>query len=158
MSGERATATRGFRFKFNPPRVGVLSEPAIMCPCPKLARAEDLPAMTKPTLAGTETETLPDQDIRTRRIPPYHVILLNDDHHSMEFVVGVLTKVLGCAIERAFQYMLEAHESGRAIIWTGPKEVAELKQEQVHTFSETRERDGADLGPLGCVIEPAPGA
>ncbi len=106
----------------------------------------------------TTTETLPREETRTRRLPPYHVILLNDDHHSMEFVVDVLCKVLGCSIERAVQLMMEAHKSDRAIIWTGPKEVAELKQEQVQTFPEIRATDGAQLGPLGCVIEPAPGA
>lgn len=100
------------------------------------------------------TQVVPDQDIRTRRIPPYHVILLNDDHHSMEFVVEVLCKVLGCSTERAFQFMMEAHTSGRAIIWTGSKEVAELKAEQIHTCPEIR-ADGRDLGPLGCDIEPA---
>jgi ATP-dependent Clp protease adaptor protein ClpS len=108
-------------------------------------------------LPSPTTETKPRDETTTRRIPPYNVILLNDDHHSMEFVVSVLCKVLGCAIERAFQLMMEAHETGRAVIWTGTKEVAELKAEQIHTFPEVR-GDGAQLGPLGCVIEPAPGA
>ncbi len=104
----------------------------------------------------TVTTTKPREETRARRIPPYHVILLNDDHHSMEFVVEVLCKALGCPLEQAVQLMLEAHHSGRSILWTGPKEVAELKQEQITTFHEVRARDGANLGPLGCVIEPAP--
>jgi len=107
---------------------------------------------------GITTETQPREETRTRRLPPYNVILYNDDHHSMEFVIEVLLKVLGCPMERAYQLMMEAHTSGRAVIWTGPKEVAELKAEQVATFNETRARDNARLGPLGCVIEPAPGA
>jgi ATP-dependent Clp protease adaptor protein ClpS len=107
---------------------------------------------------GTTTAPKQHEDLRTRRIPPYNVILLNDDHHSMEFVVDVLCKVLGCSLERAVQLMLEAHESGRSIIWTGTKEVAELKAEQIHSFPEIRAADGAQLGPLGCVIEPAPSA
>ena len=94
----------------------------------------------------------------TRRIPPYNVILLNDDHHSMEFVIDVLRKVLCCTTERAIQLMLQAHQSGRSIIWTGPREGAELKVEQVRTFHETRTQDGAKLGPLDCQIEPAPGS
>jgi len=116
--------------------------------------------MTRPLSTpdvGTTTETNPREETRTRRIPPYNVILLNDDHHSGEFVMGVLCKVLGCPIERAYQLMLEAHTSGRSIIWTGTKEVAELKAEQVQTFHETRGSDGTQLGPVGCVIEPAPG-
>src|ERR1700730_6733656 len=100
--------------------------------------------------AGPATESRPRDETRTRRIPPYNVILLNDDHHSMEFVVGVLCKVLGCSAERAFQFMIEAHESGRSIIWTGTREVAELKAEQIQTFPEVR-ADGAQFGPLGCV-------
>ena len=93
---------------------------------------------------------------RTRRQPPYHVIILNDDHHSMQFVVEVLCKVVGCTVERAYEYMMTAHTSGRAVVWTGALEVAELKAEQIRTFHETL-RDGRQLGPLGCEIEPAPG-
>jgi ATP-dependent Clp protease adaptor protein ClpS len=105
----------------------------------------------------TTTKTQPREETRTRRVPPYNVILENDDHHSMEFVVEVLMKALGCAVERAFQFMMEAHTSGRAVVWTGPKEVAELKVEQIRTFHEVRDK-GVDLGPLGCTVEPAPGA
>lgn len=97
------------------------------------------------------------EQTKTRRIPPYNVILENDDHHSQEFVVEVLRKVLGCPLERAFQLMEQAHTTGRSIIWTGPKEVAELKCEQVQSFHEISARSGAKLGPLGCHIEPAPG-
>lgn len=109
-----------------------------------------------PLRASTQTE--PVEETRTRHIPPYNVILWNDDHHSMQFVIEVLCKTLGCTPERAVQLMLEAHTSGRAVIWTGSKEVAELKAEQVQTFHEVRDRDGTDLGPLGCTIEPAPGS
>jgi ATP-dependent Clp protease adaptor protein ClpS len=110
---------------------------------------------------SVDTEVLPEQEVVERTdfklLPPYNVIIANDDHHSMEFVVAVLFKVLGCTIERAVVLMEEAHTSGRAIIWTGSKEVAELKRDQVLTFHEKRE-DGRDLGPVGCTIEPAPGA
>jgi ATP-dependent Clp protease adaptor protein ClpS len=94
---------------------------------------------------------------KTRRIPPYNVILENDDHHSFEFVVQTLSKALGYAVEKCFQLTQEAHEKGRAVVWTGPKEVAELKAEQIRTFHEVRAVDGKQLGPLGCTIEPAPG-
>jgi ATP-dependent Clp protease adaptor protein ClpS len=101
-------------------------------------------------------ETAPKEETTQRLLPPYHVILANDDHHSMEFVVEVLRKVLGVTQERAIQLMLEAHTTGRAIVWTGPKEVAELKAEQFHTFHEIRNPGQVDLGPLTCTIEPAP--
>jgi ATP-dependent Clp protease adaptor protein ClpS len=114
----------------------------------------DTPA--EPTVADPRTK--PREENRTRRVPPYHVVLANDDHHSMDFVVEVLKKVIGVSEQKAILLMMEAHTAGRAVIWTGPKEVAELKAEQVHTFHEVRAPENADLGPLTCTIEPAPGA
>jgi ATP-dependent Clp protease adaptor protein ClpS len=70
--------------------------------------------------------------------------------------MGVLRKVFGYADERCYQLTLQAHTSGRAVVWTGPREVAELKVDQIRTFHELRP-GGVDLGPLGCTIEPAPG-
>lgn len=112
--------------------------------------------MSQSSASPDVTETLPREETRVRLLPPYHVILLNDDDHSMEFVIAVVMKVFGCPFERALELTMEAHTTGRAILWTGPKEVAELKAEQVQTFHETRDRDEAQLGPVGCVIEPAP--
>jgi ATP-dependent Clp protease adaptor protein ClpS len=107
---------------------------------------------------GVTPEVVEEEATKTRRVPPYNVILYNDDHHSFEFVVAVLQKALGFNEQRAFLLTHTAHHEGRAVVWTGPKEVAELKVEQIQTFHETRERDGASLGPLGVSIEPAPGA
>jgi ATP-dependent Clp protease adaptor protein ClpS len=115
-----------------------------------VSNESSLPETTVAVKPRTRDET------KTRRIPPYNVILENDDHHSFEFVMQTLMKALGYAAEKAFQLMMEAHEKGRAVVWTGPKEVAELKADQIRTFHEVR-ADGRQLGPLGCSIEPAPG-
>jgi ATP-dependent Clp protease adaptor protein ClpS len=113
--------------------------------------------MTSPSFTETTVSTKPRvlEEKRERRVPPYHVILENDDHHSFEFVVEVLCKALGYTKERSFQLTLLAHNAGRAVVWTGPKEVAELKADQVRTCHEIR-ADQTSLGPLGCYIEPAP--
>jgi ATP-dependent Clp protease adaptor protein ClpS len=114
---------------------------------------------SEPALPDVVVTTQPKsrEQVRTRRVPPYHVVLENDDHHSFDFVVEVLCQALGYSAERAYQLTLMAHTSGRAIVWTGSKEVAELKADQIRTFHEVRAWDGAQLGPLGCTIEPAPG-
>src|SRR5437660_8072255 len=98
-----------------------------------MSRAAPVPDLQ----AATKTE--PREETHTRRVPPYNVIVENDDHHSMGFVVDVLCKALGYSTERAFLYMIEAHTNGRAVVWTAPKEVAELKAEQILTFHEVRE-------------------
>ena len=91
---------------------------------------------------------------KTRRPPPYHVIIENDDFHTFDFVIAVLRKVFAVTEECAAKFALEAHKSGRCIVWTGSREVAELKLEQIHTFAEVAV-SGAKLGPLGAIIEPA---
>ncbi len=103
-------------------------------------------------VAGTRPQE--KEDVRTRLLPPYHVILENDDHHSFEFVVSVLCKALGYTEQKAFLLTHEAHTKGRAVVWTGSREVAELKAEQIQSFHECRD-DGRKLGPLGVSIEPA---
>ena len=108
------------------------------------------------TEVTVRTRPKPGEKTRTRRVPPYNVILLNDDHHTMEFVIEVLCKALGYNVERSFQLMMTAHSQGRSVVWTGTKEVAELKADQIRTFHETHP-DGRELGPLGCEIEPAAG-
>jgi ATP-dependent Clp protease adaptor protein ClpS len=115
--------------------------------------------MGNPALPETSVTTQPKEEerTRTRRVPPYNVILENDDFHSFEFVVGVLQKALGYTQQHAFQLTEQAHTTGRAVVWTGTKEVAELKVDQIRTFHEVRYGDGAKLGPLTCTIEPAPG-
>lgn len=100
------------------------------------------------------TKPKTSEESKTRRQPPYHVILENDDHHSFDFVISVLRKVFGFAEERATQLAVEAHTRGRSIVWTGTRELGELKVEQILSFHETRE-DGRKLGPLGASLEPA---
>jgi ATP-dependent Clp protease adaptor protein ClpS len=95
-----------------------------------------------------ETET------RTRRQPPYAVILHNDDLNTMDWVIIVLMKVFGYAIEKCFQLMLEAHETGRSVVWIGPLEVAELKADQIHSCGPDPTRLEAGAEPLRVTVEP----
>ena len=59
------------------------------------------------------------EETKTRRLPPYNVVLENDDYHSFEFVVEVLQKTFGFNDQKAVQLTHEAHTQGRAVVWTG---------------------------------------
>lgn len=102
-----------------------------------------------PTVAEPRAES------RAKILPPYHVLIENDDDHSQLFVVMVLRKVFGYDEPKAIQLMTSAEEAGEAVVWTGAKEVAELKLEQLCTFHEKHWQDQRDLGPVRCRIEPA---
>lgn len=101
-------------------------------------------------------EVVPEEvtETRTRRQPPYAVILHNDDSNSMDFVVMVLRKVFGYTLEKCVGLMLEAHEKGKAAVWIGALEVAELKADQVRSCgSDPFVKKGGH--PLGVSVEPA---
>lgn len=77
-------------------------------------------------------ETKPDVRDRTQILPPYSVVLHNDDYNEMTYVVDSLLKsVPSLSPERAVEIMFEAHFNGRAIVVTCPLELAELYQQRL---------------------------
>ena len=74
---------------------------------------------------------LPDTRTKIRQQPPYAVILHNDDDTSMQWVVHVLRKVFGYNETKCVEHMMEAHETGRSVVWVGALELAELKADQM---------------------------
>ena len=62
--------------------------------------------------AMTQTVTKERAHTLTKHLPPYSVILHNDESHSMEYVVQALVKsVPELSTERAIEVMIEAHTS-----------------------------------------------
>ena len=57
--------------------------------------------------------------------PLWRVIVLNDPVNLMNYVVMVFRKVLGFDAAVATKHMLEVHEKGRSIVWSGNREQAE---------------------------------
>src|SRR5438309_3832497 len=87
-----------------------------------------------------ETETRPEEETRERHaiLPPYSVILHNDDHNDMIYVVQSLIKsVPNLGTSKAVWIMLEAHNRGRAVVTTCPLELAELYRERLESFGLT---------------------
>jgi ATP-dependent Clp protease adapter protein ClpS len=68
---------------------------------------------------------------------PWHVILYNDDVHSIDEVVFQVQKATSVSLEKAVEITLEAHYQGRAICFSGSNEecqrvAAVLKQIDLH--------------------------
>ena len=82
-----------------------------------------LPAVPRPRAAE-----------KTKRQPPYNVVLLDDDDHTYEYVIGMLQQLFGYPREKGYQMAREVDSTGRVIVLTTSKEHAELKQEQIHAF------------------------
>ena len=55
----------------------------------------------------------------------WRVVVLNDPVNLMSYVVMVFKKVFGFDEQTARKRMLEVHEQGRSIVWSGLREKAE---------------------------------
>ena len=73
----------------------------------------------------------------TKRPQLFHVVLINDDYTTMEFVVHVLEVVFDKGPAEAYRIMMEVHTGGRGICGAYTYEVAETKVETVHDMART---------------------
>ena len=60
------------------------------------------------------------------------VIVENDSHNTFEHVAQTLARVIpGVSLDGGHRFAETIHNSGRAAVWTGPREPAELYWEQL---------------------------
>lgn len=105
-----------------------------------------------------ETLKTPDQivedDQESRLVPMYHVILLDDNDHTYDYVIEMLMDVFGHTMDKAYGMACEVDKRGRVIVETTHLERAGFKRDQIHAY-------GADWriphcgGSMSAVIEPA---
>jgi len=122
----------------------------------KAAAVETHPERTLPSREG-RTKSAAKEEKSTRRQPPYAVVLHNDDLNGFDFVVGVLRKVFHYDQLKSTRLTLEAHETGRSVVWSGSLEVAELKADQVRSCGADPRMSARGALPLRVTIEPLPG-
>lgn len=104
------------------------------------------------------TQTAPQQETRIaarpRQAPQFHVVLLDDDDHTYDYVIEMLVQLFRHGREWAYKLACEVDRQGRVIVETCHLEQAELKRDQIHAY-------GADWriprckGSMQAVIERA---
>ena len=104
----------------------------------------------------TEPRSKTAVETRTKKLPPYNVIVLNDEEHTYDYVIELLTKLFAHSLETAIELTIRIDTTGRAVVYTTHKEKAELKRDQVLSYGADP-RMQSSRGPLACYIEPAPG-
>jgi ATP-dependent Clp protease adaptor protein ClpS len=109
--------------------------------------------MTEPITLPAAPKTEPEE--RTKRQPPYNVVLLDDDDHTFEYVITMLQQLFGYPREKGYQMALEVHTTGRCIVLTTTREHAELKQEQIHAFGPDPLSSRECKGSMTAILEPA---
>jgi len=104
----------------------------------------------------TQQPTLEPAAVKPRMARLWHVVLLDDDDHTYDYVIEMLRSIFGHDLDTAYRMACEVDRAGRVIVETTALERAELKRDQVHGY-------GADWrierckGSMTAVLEPAPG-
>tara|TARA_B100000029_G_scaffold509341_1_gene598308 strand:- start:1385 stop:1714 length:330 start_codon:yes stop_codon:yes gene_type:complete len=96
---------------------------------------------------GSNSNTLLEDKVQTKKPSFYQVLIMNDDYTPMEFVILVLEKYFGKSREEATQIMLHVHQKGIGVCGLYPYEIAETKVVQVMEFARKNEH------PLQCTLE-----
>jgi len=105
-------------------------------------------------LPEPKRELLPEQRGETKSLPPYNVVLLNDEEHTYDYVIEMMQKIFGMSLERAYQAAVTVDTQERVVCCTTHKEHAELKRDQIHSFGRDI-RMSISKGSMSSIIEPA---
>lgn len=89
-----------------------------------------LPGRTPVREAAARPAARPHEAAETETVfapqGPWRVVVLNDPVNTMSYVVLVFRRVFGFSEALASKHMMEVHERGRSVVWSGLREQAEL--------------------------------
>jgi ATP-dependent Clp protease adaptor protein ClpS len=89
-----------------------------------------------------------------KSLPPYKVVLLDDNDHTVEYVMVMLKQLFGIPQEAGYLLAMEVDANGWAVVVTTHKERAELKREQIHAYGPDH-AVATCKGSMSAYIEPA---
>lgn len=102
-----------------------------------------------------ESTTLQPETAKPKAARLWHVILLDDNDHTYDYVIEMLGELFAHPVERAYKLALEVDQRGRVIVETTSLERAELKRDQIHAYGRDWRLERSK-GSMSAVLEPAP--
>jgi ATP-dependent Clp protease adaptor protein ClpS len=104
---------------------------------------------TRP-IVSPEIETI-EHD---RQAPMFNVVLLDDDDHTYDYVIEMLSKIFLLPAEQAFKNAVEVDTVGRTVVMTCEREQAEYGRDQIHAYGADP-RMARSKGSMSAIVEPA---
>ncbi|MBI4471997.1 MAG: ATP-dependent Clp protease adaptor ClpS [Acidobacteria bacterium] len=110
-------------------------------------------------MSSRSTSVFPEVEDETadKLQPLYHVILLNDEDHTYDYVIEMLQKLFGFTNAKAFSHAVEVDTKGTTILVTCDLEKAEQKRDQIHAYGPDW-RLPRSMGSMAAIVEPAVGS
>jgi len=112
-----------------------------------------MPPSTLPQRTA-EPDTRNDPGEREDSPPLYHVVLLDDNDHTYEYVIEMLCMLFFLSTEAAYKNACEVDAMGRTIVITCDKETAEFGRDQIHAYGADW-RMPRSKGSMSAQVEPA---
>jgi ATP-dependent Clp protease adaptor protein ClpS len=95
----------------------------------------------------------PRQKGREDREPLFHVVLLDDDEHTYEYVIEMLERLFLLPASVAFQHAVEVDTTGRTIVITCERPQAEFGRDQIQAYGADP-RMPKSKGSMSAVVVP----
>ena len=105
-------------------------------------------------MPGPTLDTDIDNSTKDKLSKLYHVIILNDEEHTFEYVIEMLQAIFKMPYATAFAHTVEADSTGSSIVLTTNLEEAEQKRDQVHAYGPDWRMPNS-RGSVAALIEPA---
>ena len=83
--------------------------------------------------AMADSESLALTVVQTSLDVPWNVIVHDDPVNLMGYVTWVLMKIFGYDERKASILMMQVHQQGRSVVWTGEREKAEFYVQQLQS-------------------------
>ena len=116
-----------------------------------------LETITLPEIApdvGQVEEIEEHDEGEVRGDKPWHVVLLDDNMHTYDYVIEMLQKIFGYSLPKAFLMAVEVDRRKRVIVATCAFEKAEARQQQIHDYGPDWRIPGCK-GSMRAVLEKA---
>ncbi len=108
------------------------------------------PSTSTPSIADPEI----DRSARDEQAPLYHVVLLDDDDHTYEYVIEMLMKLFACSESAAWNHAVEVDSTGRTIVITCELPQAEFGRDQIRGYGADPRMPRSKTS-MSAIVEPA---
>jgi len=105
-------------------------------------------------MPGTTLDTDIENTTKGEQSKLYHVIILNDDEHTFDYVIEMLQAIFNMSYPTALAHTMEADSTGSSIVLTTHLEEAEQKRDQVHAYGPDWRMPNS-RGSVAALVEPA---
>src|SRR6266851_1567848 len=102
------------------------------------------------TVLSPDTETIQRDELT----PVYHVVLLDDNDHTYDYVIEMLQKLFIFTLDEAFRRAEEVDTRGRTVLITCELAQAEFARDQVQSYGPDP-RLARSKGSMSAILEPA---